>query len=334
VARTKRRTIEIAVDERADGVRLDRFVRKLLPELPLSRIHAMIRKREARLNGAPARGGDRLRAGDSLSLCLAPGDADGLEASLSEEGDENAGGDGPFPVLFRDEHMLAFDKPTGVAAHPGSGHALRDTVLGALYRVTGSTGTGIHRPALVGRLDRDTSGVQLAGVSPRGLRELSRLSREGEIHKTYLAVVRDHGLKPAGRIDLPLMDTRSGRRRMRVARRTGSEKAMTAVTVYRVIARRDGCALVEAEPETGRQHQIRAHFSHIGAPLAGDARYGDRAFSELVTGRTRVRRLFLHCARVHLTHPTTNAELAIASDLPHDLQHVVDLLLPGSDVDP
>jgi 23S rRNA pseudouridine955/2504/2580 synthase len=286
----------------------------------------MIRKKGARLNGRKARGNDRLAPGDRLSIDLEARDADGLEGLLREEAAARREGESPLPLLYRDEHVLAFDKPPGMAAHPGSGHTLTETVLGALYAATGSSGRGRHRPALVGRLDRDTSGVQLAGVSARGVRELERMSREGEISKTYLALVRDRKLPASGRIDLPLSDHRSGRRRMRVVRSPGRDGAVEAVTAYRVVARSRGCALVEVRPETGRQHQIRAHFAHIGAPLAGDARYGDRAFDASLTDHAAVERLCLHCEHVALTHPVSRRSMRIASDLPRDFTWILDSL--------
>jgi 23S rRNA pseudouridine955/2504/2580 synthase len=326
VAKASRTSVSIDIDDRSEGMRLDRYLRKLLPAVPLSRIHTMIRKKQARLNGGPGRGNDRLRSGDRLTLSLAMEDADAIATTRHEK--RRPGVKPGLPVLFHDESIVAFDKPSGMAAHPGSGHALSATVLGALYELTGSTGRGVHKPALVGRLDRDTSGVQLAGIDASALRELERMSRDGEISKAYVALVRDRGLSRVGRIQAPLFDTGGGRRRMRVLRDTAHRDAIAAATAYRIIARRDGCALVEVKPETGRQHQIRAHFSHIGAPLAGDVRYGDRAFSAAVLERAGLKRLFLHCARVEFKDPSTGNGIHVESALPEDLAHAVAVLFP------
>jgi RluA family pseudouridine synthase len=192
-------------------------------------------------------------------------------------------------------------------------------------------GTATFRPSLVGRLDRDTSGVQLAGKSPEGLRGLEALSRAHKIRKVYLALVRGGGLPDSGRIDSPLRDRGSGRARMEVVTKVAAEDGIAAVTGYRVLARGDGVSLVEVEPRTGRRHQIRAHLAHLGAPLAGDVRYGDRAWNAELRSRLGLRRLFLHCASASFTHPVAGAETAarlssprsVSSPLPRELSDVL-----------
>jgi RluA family pseudouridine synthase len=269
-----------------------------------------------------------------LALALPAEDAAALRTRLAAGESERNGSPVPdastvgvrIPVCYSDEHVLAFDKPSGVAAHPGSGHRLEDTVLGALYSRVGR-GTATFTPALVGRLDRDTSGVQLAGTDPEGLRGLSELSRARTIAKVYLAIVRDNDVRSSGRIDAPLVDTKRGRARMRVLA-TGEkiDAAVSAITEYRVIARGGEACLVEVRPQTGRRHQIRAHFRWMGSPLAGDVRYGDDRWNRELSRRAKLKRLFLHCAEASFVHPVTGLELRIRSPLPRELERTLRLL--------
>ncbi len=304
----EREIVEFEIQPSDAGSRVDRILRKLLPGVPLSRINRMLRRGEVTRAGRKVKGSDRAGAGDCLTLALGPDDAAELRARLSGERTSAPEKSAlALPVLYEDEHVIALDKPAGIASHPGSAHPLGKTVLGALRRIAGE-GTATFRPSLVGRLDRDTSGVQLAGKSPEGLRGLEALSRAHEIRKTYLALVRGEELPNSGCIDLSLRDRGSGRARMEVVE-VGAEGGIAAVTEYRVLARgRAGslaASLVEVEPRTGRRHQIRAHFAHLGAPLAGDVRYGDRAWNAELRSRAGLRRLFLHCASVSFPHPLT-----------------------------
>ena len=318
------------------GLRLDRYLRKMLPGVPLSHIHRMLRKGEVRSGGKQLAGADRMTAGMSITLRLPPSDAaserrEPQSAGTREAGRRPAAGAPPtlrIPVLYEDADVIAFDKPTGVAAHPGSGHDLKDTVLGALLERCGG-GAGPFRPGLVGRLDRDASGVQLAGKSPAGLRGLEEASRSGGIRKKYVGLVLDPGLPARGRIDWPLVDRSRGRARMevlkgsaaRAAREAG--EAVAAVTEFHVLARRQGTALVELSLGTGRRHQIRAHMAAMGAPLGGDARYGEGSWNFELRRQLKLSRLFLHCAQADFTHPMTGRPVLVASALPRELEEVL-----------
>jgi 23S rRNA pseudouridine955/2504/2580 synthase len=344
MSRAPTQGVEVAISHSLADSRVDRVLRRLLPGVPLSRIHRMLRKGDVRRGTERLEGPERTVAGDVLTLLLAPGDAAELRARL-------AGGPAPevaaeatlsLVVLYEDEHIMALDKPSGVACHPGSSHPLEKTVLGALLALTAGECTATFRPSLVGRLDRDASGVQLAGRSPPGLRGLEALSRAQEIKKTYLVLARCRTLPDSGRVDLPLVDGGSGRARMvvappacrgrdaclradthrqadRGAGKGGTVPAAQAVTDYRVLGRAGGASLVEVEPATGRRHQIRAHFAHLGAHLAGDVRYGDRAWNAEIGKRAGLDRLFLHCARASFSHPLTGAATTVCSPLPSDL---------------
>jgi 23S rRNA-/tRNA-specific pseudouridylate synthase len=112
------------------------------------------------------------------------------------------------------------------------------------------------------------------------------------------------------------------------ALRAGEEVdgSLRAVTAYRVVSRGGGASLIEVRPETGRRHQIRAHLRSVGAPVAGDPRYGDRGWNRELAGRARLGRLFLHCVEARFVHPVTGSEIRIRSPLAPELEQTLEVL--------
>jgi 23S rRNA pseudouridine1911/1915/1917 synthase len=166
----------------------------------------------------------------------------------------------------------------------------------------------------VHRLDKDTSGLLLVAKNDVAHRHLQRQFKERLVHKTYLALTEGLLPTPRGVIDAPIGRHPQQRKRMAVVPRGGRE----ARTEYRVLERFAEHTLVEAEPVTGRTHQIRIHFASIGHPLAGDRVYGFRK------QRLPLRRQFLHAARIAFTLPSSGEPLEFTSELPDDLAAVLD----------
>jgi 23S rRNA pseudouridine1911/1915/1917 synthase len=213
----------------------------------------------------------------------------------------------PARLLYCDDHLAAVDKPPGVPAQPtltsDRGH-LADLV----GRLLGGPVSIVHR------LDRETSGVTVLARTPAAARALAEAFRDGRPEKTYLALCARAPEPPEGRIDAPL-----GPDPARPGRRAVRPDGEAAATRYRTLERGpSGAALVEARPETGRTHQIRAHLAHLGAPLLGDVRYGGAR----AQGGVAVPRTMLHALRLELAHPATGAPLALEAPLPADLEAV------------
>lgn len=314
--------IERTASEDAVGQRLDKFVRRWLPGVPLSHLYKLFRTRRVRVNGARGYPETQLKAGD---VVVVRGDeADLLRVPAPKPGGAralrpSAVADAPLKVLFEDNALMAIDKPAGLAVHPGSGiecATLVDLVRGYLGpRATRNdfTASPAHR------LDRDTSGVILVAKTRPCMVALTEMFTRGHPDKSYLALAKGCFPKPRGVIDLPLAEhEQSGR-----SKAVNGTNMQTAITRYRVLAPADPASLLECKIETGRTHQIRRHLVAMGHPVAGDRRHGDFAFNRDLKGRFGLRRMFLHARRISLRHPLSGAPLTIEAPLPDELAQVL-----------
>jgi len=247
-----------------------------------------------------------------------------LRAERLPRFDWTAAEDLAFRVAYEDADILVVDKPAGLVVHPGAGNP-RGTLVNGLLR---------HRPALaelaraglIQRLDKDTSGLMVVGASEASLKGLVADMQARRIERCYLAIVE--GVVEADRqIDLAIGRDRHNRLRQSV--RPDGRAAVTHVAVQRRFAAH---TLVEARLETGRTHQIRVHMATIGHPLVGDTRYGARrivppsgaeADAEVVR---RFPRQALHAYRLALTHPASGERMTFESDLPEDMQCLLQAL--------
>ncbi len=304
---------QVRVDEGSAGQRLDNFLLKTLKGVPKSHVYRVIRSGEVRVNRGRASAETRLAEGDVVRVPpvrTATPAADARPAPARE-----------FPILLEDDHLLAVDKPAGVAVHGGSGRPQAKFL------------------ELVHRLDKETSGVLLLAKRRSALTALQdqfrRHGGEAPLRKTYLALVS--GAWPANRrvIDLPLSkreDAEGGARTVRVAAAEAPD-ARRAITLVRLAEALPGFTLLEVTLKTGRTHQIRVHLAAHGQPIAGDERYGDfelnRALArgEAVPG-CRFGRMFLHAARLRFAHPADASVVDLTSPLPAECESLLNALRP------
>jgi 23S rRNA pseudouridine1911/1915/1917 synthase len=208
-------------------------------------------------------------------------------------------------IVHLDDDLAVIDKPAGLVVHPAPSHT-GPTLVSELGDLLG--GGDPERPGIVHRLDKDTSGLMVVARGPEALAALQGAVREREVERRYLALAGGRLGSRTGTIDAPI--GRASRRRTRMAvAGAASREARTHFEVLELLPRE---TYLEASLETGRTHQIRAHFAAIGHPLAGDETYGGK-------DRYGLGRQFLHSHRLAFRHPTTGARLDFSSALPADL---------------
>lgn len=247
------------------GKKVHRLVRQLLPGVPLSGIHKMLRVGRVRLNGKKAKPDALVAEGDVLELRMAEEDF----AVVSKPTRKYGGVPREIDVIYEDETLLAVNKPMGLLTH-GTAEEQRDTlanrVLAYLFD-KGELDNSGFAPAPANRLDRNTSGIILFGKTGDMARELANGFKDHTIRKWYLAVVKGH-VKSGGKIDVGL--SRDPRRNLT---RVDEESGKASFTVYDPLASANGTSIVRLELISGRTHQIRAHMQHIGHPLVSDRKY-------------------------------------------------------------
>ncbi|MEW6120790.1 MAG: RluA family pseudouridine synthase [Pseudomonadota bacterium] len=302
----------LTIDDSAENQRLDNFLLTQLKGVPKSRIYKLVRGGEVRINGGRVDVGYRLQPGDEVRIppvrTAAPApSAPRLPPSVNRL----------LPhVLYRDEALIALDKPSGMAVHGGSGvsrgviEQLRLELPECRYM------------ELVHRLDRETSGVLLIALKRRALVNLHEAMRAGAIEKRYLALVAGRWPNPVQHVKLPLHKRVDDNGEKRVTVRDDGQSAHTIFRRQRVF---DGFTLLEAELKTGRTHQIRVHTSHLGFPIAGDDKYGDFELNRTLA-KQGLKRMFLHAAHLAFAHPISGEALEIDAPLPADLAGFLETL--------
>ncbi|HEY2629071.1 MAG TPA: RluA family pseudouridine synthase [Usitatibacter sp.] len=293
------RHVDVTEDEA--GQRIDNYLIARLKGVPKSRIYRIIRGGEVRINSKRVEASQKIVAGDRIRI---------PPVRVAERGEPEAAPHFRLPVIFEDDWILAIDKPAGVAVHGGSGIA--HGVIESMRAM---------RPEarfleLVHRLDRETSGVLLLAKKRSALIALHAMLREHDVDKRYIVAVAGRFRNELQRVRLALTkhETADGDRRVSV-----SADGHEAETVFRRLARGTDTSLLEAELLTGRTHQIRVHLAHLKHPVLGDEKYGNFELNKALRQRG-LKRMFLHAARLALTHPETGEKLELASPLPADLE--------------
>ena len=308
----------LKVDDESAGQRLDNYLMRHLKGVPKTHVYRIIRSGEVRVNKGRAGADARVQAGDLVRLPPVR-----VSERMAEKSQEMAAAAlvapaRSFVVLFEDDHLLAIDKPAGVAVHGGSGVS-----FGVIEQLR------MARPQasfleLVHRLDRETSGILLLAKKRSALRQLQDQFRERETGKTYLALVV--GQWPAKRkvLDKSLHKylLPDGERRVRVVAKDDPD-AMAALTLVKVREQGAGFALLEVTIRTGRTHQIRVHLASEGFPIAGDDKYGDFDLNKSLQRASAglpLKRMFLHAWRLQFNHPLTGERQTLLAALPPELE--------------
>ena len=242
----------------------------------------------------------------------------------------------PLDVLYEDEFIIVVNKQKGLAAHPASSCPEGTLVNALLHRYGNSLSRigGVVRPGIVHRLDKDTSGVMGIARNNTAHQALSAQFNTRTVDKRYVAIVQGRVRDSGGVIDAPIGRHPTNRKRMAVVHR-GTRR--DAGTQWKLIETFQFFSLIEAHPETGRTHQIRVHFKHIGHTLAGDWLYGGHKFKPNLPPDSPVRREIqdamdklhgqaLHARLLSINHPGTGERMTFEAPLPDDMQDFLDFL--------
>ncbi|MYM30574.1 RluA family pseudouridine synthase [Duganella sp. CY15W] len=290
----------VTITEEEAGQRIDNYLLRVCKGVPKSHVYRILRSGEVRVNKGRIDQLYRLVQGDVVRI---------PPIRLAEKPDNHVPA-AEFKIIFEDTHLLVIDKPAGVAVHGGSGVS-----FGVIEQLRAS------RPdakflELVHRLDRETSGLLLLAKKRTALTSLHEQMRDGKTDKRYLTMVSGDWKNARQHIKLPLhkYTTADGERRVSV-----SADGMASHTVFTLLKKFDGFALLEAELKTGRTHQIRVHLSSSDFPILGDDKYGDfplnKALQKATDTRGALKRMFLHAHQITFTHPESGKNMTLNAPL-------------------
>ena len=296
----------IEITDSNAGQRLDNFLLSLEKGVPKSRIYRALRKGEVRVNKGRKKQTYKLQLGDTVRIpplrvtekTISNTVSDFLRQQLTES------------ILHEDDDLLILNKPSGIAVHAGSG--IDQGIIEALRIIRAE----LPFLELVHRLDRDTSGCLLLAKSRTSLLHLQQQMVEHDINKRYLTLLKDSWGQEEKTVIAPLLKNTvsAGERMVQV-----NDEGKYAETLFIPLQQFPSAQLTEVVLFTGRTHQIRVHAKHIGHPLAGDDKYGQRAFNKQMK-KAGLKRLFLHAWKLGITHPNTNEALQIEAPIPMPLQ--------------
>ncbi len=240
-------------------------------------------------------------------------------------------------IIYEDAAMIVVNKPAGMVVHPAKGHWRGTLTSALLFRFAQLSAIGgATRPGIVHRLDRDTSGVILVAKTDQAHMALVEQFQQRTVQKQYFAIV-----SPPPTYDQDLVNQPIGKhpyQRERMAVRENHETSRAAETLFKVVKRFKGFAVVQVFPKTGRTHQIRVHMAHIGCPILCDRLYSGRASitEAMLHGKTDqcaaddatalLNRQALHAQKISLQHPTTGKPISFTAPLPADIVATLDAL--------
>ncbi len=300
------RTEFFKVDVSQPLQRLDLFLRDRFPAVSRAAIQRLIEEGHIQVDGRTVKPTHHPRAGEEIRVHWP-------EAKPAEAQPEEI----PLEIIYEDKDLLVLNKPPGLVVHPAAGHDEHTLVNALLHHCAGELSGigGVARPGIVHRLDKETSGCLVVAKNDAAHLDLAAQFAGRTMEKIYQAIVCGEPAREHGEIRAAIARHPTHRKRMAVSDGSGRE----AWTTYRVIERLPGAALMEALLHTGRTHQIRVHFQHIGHPVVGDATYGKRQNARLseVTGQVAPRQM-LHAWKLAFCHPRQGRKLSFVAPPPAD----------------
>lgn len=311
------------VDDASQGQRLDVFLSTHVESISRSQVQLAINDGLATSDGESLKSSSRIRSGQEITFSLLPPAPSG---PLAE--------DIPLDILYEDDQLVIVNKPAGMVVHPSTGHWNGTLVSALVYRFQQlSDSGGAHRPGIIHRLDRDTSGCIIVGRTNAAHANVAAQFADRTVEKTYLAVVTGNPDRDRDIINKPI--GKHPRRREQMAIRAGHSTSREAESFYEVVERYHKFSLLRIRPRTGRTHQIRVHLSHIGHPVACDSVYGGSGIlvpsdlgigDEFAEAGVILGRQALHAASITFSHPGTGESITVEAPLAEDMARLVAIL--------
>lgn len=266
---------EFTINKNDSGQRLDKYITKSVPLLPKSLMYKYIRSKRIKVNGKRSDISYKLNENDIVSMYI---NDEFFEKAKPKYDFLSAGKN--INIVYEDENIILVDKPTGILSHPDEDN-YTDTAITRIKRYLYEKGDykpdeeASFAPALVNRIDRNTSGIIIAAKNSESLRILNEKLKNRELHKLYLCVVIGKLKNKEGLVE-GYLEKNEKQNKVYISDKA-TDKSKHISTKYKVLGYKNGLSLLEVELLTGRTHQIRATFSHLGTPLLGDGKYGTNA---------------------------------------------------------
>jgi 23S rRNA pseudouridine1911/1915/1917 synthase len=314
--------LKIIVPFEEAETRLDIFCAHKIEGLSRSYFTKLAASGNITINGKTAKASHKVKPGEQVIIKI-----------ISPPPIEATPEDIPLNIVFEDEYLMVIDKPAGMVCHPAAGNYTGTLINAVLHHFAGLKNFDDKlRPGLVHRLDKDTSGLLVVAKTEQTLAKLQSALKARDIERTYTAVVWGKMPSTKGEIDLPLGRAPDDRKKMKVF----GKGQRQALTFYEVQKKYSVGELLQIRLGTGRTHQIRVHLAYFGNPVIGDPTYGGRAKAVLkLSAKDRrlgmsilgvISRQALHATKLRFDHPITGRTMSFDSELPKDIQAVIDIL--------
>jgi len=306
--RTEIFTVEVSLPNE----RIDSFLRTKFPDASRGTIQRLIDEGEIRVNDRSVKPTHRPRVGEQVSIHWP-------EAKTAAALPEKI----PLEILFEDDDLLVLNKPPGIVVHPAAGNEEHTLVNALLHHCAGKLSGigGVARPGIVHRLDKDTSGCLVVAKTDLAHRSLAEQFAGRTVEKIYHAIVCGEMTKNSGEINAAIARNPNDRKKMAVV---ADVRGRVARTGFKVLKKLRHATLVEAMLHTGRTHQIRVHFQHLGFPIFGDSTYGARQnvrAKELLNFAAP--RQMLHAQHLGFIHPRMGKKQSFAAPYPEDFATIL-----------
>lgn len=282
---------EFRVGLEDEGSRLDKFLSLQLPQISRSKISALIKTAQIKVNNSLKKGSYLLKVNDKIEVLLLFQDSR-LKPCRFE-----------IPIIWEDDFLLVVDKPQGLAVHPHGQNKTKTLVNALIYMRKDLFSLDKERPGVVHRLDKETSGIMVLAKNSLAYFDLIEQFKRRVVFKEYRALAWGCPDNDCFEVNLPIKRKEKDRLKMEV-KLSGAKEALTKI---KVLGRKNNITYLAVFPKTGRMHQIRVHLNFLGFPILGDKKYGRK---------DSYKNLFLHAYRIKLSHPKSKEIIEFSSRLP------------------